>query len=165
MRKFQRFRKEQKQRGVTHLGCLGIGSGWVPLVQIDPTVTPPFSDVEKPKQPGIFRLEPLDFRLAKGCYGTVCDLPVACNSHLCVLACHSMLGSGCIQADGSRRELVVPPRFDGRTPPSTQVQCDLGLLFENLRSSLPRRLSAVDSLGSSLRTGLRAWASWEALSP
>ena len=32
--------------------------------RIDPRVTPPFNDVKKLKQPEIFRLERLDFRLA-----------------------------------------------------------------------------------------------------
>ena len=41
MRKFPRFRKEPKLRRVTDLRRLGIGSGWVPLVQSDPRVTPP----------------------------------------------------------------------------------------------------------------------------
>ncbi len=39
-------------------------------------MTPPFSDVHKPKQLGIFRLERFDFRLAgEECYVRACTLP------------------------------------------------------------------------------------------
>ena len=63
------------------------------------------------KAPEVFTTPGVHFSVAGG-YVTVCDLPVDCTSQLCVLACHSMVESGCIQTHGSRRELVVPLRFD-----------------------------------------------------
>jgi hypothetical protein len=53
MRKSQRFRKEQKQLRVNDLRRLGIGSGWVPLVQSDPRVIPPFNLLRSLNNPKI----------------------------------------------------------------------------------------------------------------
>jgi hypothetical protein len=60
---------------------------------------------------------------------------------------------------------ACPPSIRQTIAPPTRAQRDLGLPLENSGSPLPRRSSVVDWLGSSLRTGPRARASWEALSP